>query len=94
MTISINTSEYVKTKDVIIDGAGFKFSPLTTAQTAKLAVLQATSKKPAKQAEALAELLELLYSTFTPADKAREILGKLPVDAVMQILEKVSQDDE
>lgn len=94
MTISINTSEYVKTKDVIIDGAEFKFSPLTTAQTVKLAVLQATSKKPEKQAEALAELLELLYSTFTPADKAREILGKLPVDAVMQILEKVSQDDE
>lgn len=45
MTISINTSEYSKNKNVEIDGVPFTVRPMTTADTLALMALERESKE-------------------------------------------------
>lgn len=95
MSITINTSDFIKTKTVTIDDQELEFKPITTAQSLALAGIQErlknkTSADPTKDLE---QILDIYYSLFEPKEKAKEILADLPVDAVASIIKQIGECD-
>lgn len=95
MTISINTSEYTKEREVEIDGVGFKMRPLTSAESLALTQFQRDVKKAKneKAVELLEKMLDLMYGLYDQPERAREVLGKLPPDAIFEIYSKVMKGE-
>lgn len=90
MTISINTSVYIKNKYVEIDGVPFTVRPMNTADTLALAALQRESTtKNSDQSEVLNKILDLYFNCFDKPDSARELLKNLSIDALMDIYQKI-----
>lgn len=92
--ININTSEFVQYKKAIIDGEELGFRIPSSAETLELIDLkeQATDSKE-NQAKAVSRLLDILFSMCDKPDKAREILANLPVEAVMNIYNRVIESE-
>lgn len=91
MTISINTSDYIKTKDVDINGEKFKFYPMTTSKyLAYLEIqkkMQAQEKDDTKGAlESAEEALEIIYSLFDKSKRVKEVLEPVPLTEVHKII--------
>ena len=97
MSITINTSDFINSKKVTIDGVELEFRPLTTAQSmALMAIKDKLQKQQDKtdSTETVKELLDLYYSLFTPKEEAARILANLPVSAVADIIKRVSESDD
>ena len=97
MSITINTSDFINSKKVTIDGAELEFRPLTTAQSMALIAikdkLQKQQEDKADSTETVQGLLDVYYSMFTPKEEAARILANLPVSAVADIIKRVSESD-
>ncbi len=87
MTISINTSEYTKYKEVEIDGELLKIRPMNSAETLALMQMQKVSKE--NGAEALEKMINLFMGLFDKPERAKELLKNLSVDALAEIYQKV-----
>lgn len=94
MSISINTSEYIKIKKVIIDGEEFEFTPLTTAQSLAVTEIQNRLQKSSNDVDAVNKLADIFMSAFKPTDKAKKILEGLPIESLGKIFRKVSESDD
>lgn len=93
MSISINTSEYIKTKKVVIDGEDLEFHPLTVAQSLKIAELQRSMVNNTNN-DGMFEAIEIMIGAFSPADKAKKILGDVPFDGLSDIYKRIAEDNE
>lgn len=87
MTISTNTSEYTKYKEVEIDGELLKIRPMNSAETLALMQMQKVSKE--NGAEALEKMINLFMGLFDKPERAKELLKNLSVDALAEIYQKV-----
>ena len=87
MTISINTSEYTKYKEVEIDGELLKIRPMNSAETLALMQMQKVSKE--NGAEALEKMINLFMGLFDKPERAKELLKNLSVDALAEIYQKM-----
>lgn len=97
MSITINTSDFINSKKVTIDGVELEFRPLTTAQSMALMAikdkLQKQQEDKTDSTETVQELLDVYYSLFTPKEEAARLLANLPVSAVADIIKRVSESD-
>lgn len=94
MTISINTSEYIKYKEVIIDGVKLGLRMMNSAETLALMSLQREIKeKDANQTEIVERLVEMFFNLYDNPEKARGLLGKLSIDALSDIYKRVMESD-
>lgn len=91
MTISINTSDYIKTKDVEFNGEKFKFYPMTTSKY--LAYLEIQKKMQSQKKddtkgtlEAAEDALEIIYSLFDDPKRVKEILEPVPLTEIHKII--------
>lgn len=93
MSISINTADYIKTKNVEIDGVEFKVTPLSTADSLALVSLsEDMTKEGSGKVESTKKLLDIMYSIYDDQEKARQLLGKLPMAAMIDITRRVMED--
>lgn len=94
MTISINTSEYIKYKEVIIDGQKLGLRMMNSAETLSLASLQRElQEKDVNQPDIMRRLVDMFFNLYDDSDKARELLGKLSIDALSDIYKKVMESE-
>lgn len=90
MTISIATSDYIKYKEVIIDGVKLGLRMMNAAETLNLAALQRElQEKNTNQSDIVGSLVDMFFSLYNKPDKARELLGNLPIDALSDIYKRV-----
>ena len=93
MSITINTSDFIKAKTVTIDGVELEFRPLTTAQSLAIVGAQKELRDNPKDIDKAETVINTFISAFSPVDQAKEILGELPLEAIASIVDKVSQDN-
>lgn len=90
MTISISTSEYIKYKQVIIDGTEIGLRLPSSAESLAIAALQREyNENGSDQAEILAKLIDMLFNLYNDPEKARKMLDNLSLDALLDIYQKV-----
>lgn len=97
MAVSINTSDYIKTKNVEIDGEKFIFQPMTTSKYLAYLEMQGdlknlTAKKPEEVGEALEKVLDTLFSLFDKPARVKELLGEVPPDQIEKLVSKLMGD--
>lgn len=92
MSIQINTANYIKLKNVEIDGVEFSVRPLNSAETLRITAMQRDmTLHESKAPELLQEMVDIMIGLFDNRQKAREIMGNLPLDAVMDIYQKIME---
>lgn len=99
MTISINTSDYIKTKTVEIDGERFIFSPMTTSKYLAYLDLQETAqnlkgKDAAEVGKAMEKVLDVIYSMFDKPERVKELLDKVPLDRLEEIVKALMENND
>lgn len=92
MTISINTSDYIKTYPAIIDGVELTMREATTSEAIAIAELQEQAK--AGKTETAPKMLDIVFSMFDKPEKAKEILGNLPLEALYKVLEQIKLGED
>lgn len=94
MTFSINTSEYIKYKEVIIDGEKLGLRMLNSAESLAVASLQRECAEDGSDKMALlTKLIDMVFNLFDNPEKARELLGALSVDALFDIYKRVMESN-
>lgn len=92
--ININTSELIKYKKAIIDGAELGFRVLSSAETLEILELQEQVKTgKVEQATTIKRLLEIVFSACDQPERAKEILAGLAFDAVLDIYRRVIESE-
>lgn len=105
MTISINTSDYIKTQDAEINGVIFKVRAMTSAETiaymeltqemASMAGIKEIDQKAIKKvSDSLDRSLDLFTKCFTPQDKAKELFENVPIERWLEIYNKIMKGEE
>lgn len=94
MSISISTSDYVKTKPVTIDSVDFNVRQLTASEYVAVMALAEEFKTAEKDdyskiAEVIKKTREIYVGIFDNKKKAEKILEKLEIDAIANIYSKV-----
>lgn len=95
MTISINTSEYTKTKEIVIDGTTLHIRPMSSAETLKLSNFGSQLKEfqvEGNQKEVLVlfdELSKMYFGLFDKPEVAKKLLSPLSYEAWFEIYGKV-----
>lgn len=105
MTISINTSDYIKTKDAEINGVLFKVRAMNSAES--IAYMELTQEMAAlkdvddidekaiqKVAKALEKALDLFTKCFDKQDEAKKLFENVPMDQWLEIHSKIMRGDE
>lgn len=98
MTITINTSDYIKTKDVEINGEKFIFYPMTTSKYLAYLDIQKRAasfdKDNTREAVKAAEdALEIVYSLFDKPEKVKKILEKVPLNQIHKIIKALMEEE-
>lgn len=95
MSITINTSDYTKTKAIEIDGHKLNIRPMSSAETISLNNLSAemrelqVSGKGDEAFKLLDELSEMYFGLYDDSKLAKKLLQPLPYDAWFDIYGKV-----
>lgn len=92
--ITINTSEVIKYKEAIIDGVELGVRALSSAETLEIMDLQEKVKNEnSNRSEIMRRLVDMVFDAFDKPDKAREIMGTLPVDAIFDIYKRIMESE-
>lgn len=105
MTITINTLDYIKTKEAEINGITFKVRQMSSAETiaymelsTEMAQLQDIKEVNSKTVETVKTLLEKALDLFTKCfdkqEEAKEIFGVVPMDKWLDILNQIMKGEE
>ena len=100
MSITINTSEYTKTKDSTIDGVKLTIRPMSSAETISLMSLGEEIKEIQKSGDqnkamkSLDKLSEMYFKLYNDPKKAKELLSGLGFEDWFDIYTKVMNEDK
>lgn len=95
MSISINTSEYTKSKPIEIDGKKLNIRQMSSAETINLSNLGNEMKKsssksdPETSAKLLAEMSDIYFGLYDDKELAKKLLSPLSYEAWWDIYNKV-----
>lgn len=92
MTISINTSEYIKYKNAIVDGTEVQARAMNSAESLTMLSLQRSLQDSDEdKAEVMKKLTTLYFGLYRDPEEAQKILGDLPFDALFDIYAKIME---
>lgn len=99
MSISINTSDYKKTKKVEIDGVAFEVRPMNSSETLALMSIRGEMEglKDGETADAdtavkaLEKIENIYFAIFDKPSKAKKVLGSLGVEAWFEIYNQIME---
>ena len=93
MSITINTSEYTKTKEIEIDGHKLHIRQMSSAETINLSNLGTEIKKKKQDSDAavkmIKEMSEMYFGLYDDKELAEKLLSPLSYDAWWEIYNKV-----
>lgn len=93
MTISIATSDYIKYKEVIIDGVKLGLRMMNSAESLEVLSIQRKAQKEGSNDDRLLRrLLDIFFNLYDDPEKAHKLLDGLPQQAVGDIYKRVMED--
>lgn len=91
--ININTTEYIKYKEAIINGVEFKFRNPTSAETIEILDLQEKFKDGKGGIRGVAQLFDWVLKMCDKPDKAREVFDELPIESIVDIYKQIMESE-
>ena len=103
MSVSINTSEYIKTKKLTVDKNELFLRPMSSAEQLRIAAIgsevdaekakgdKADTKLILDRAQ---EIMNIYFELFTDPDNARKSLGMLEFEDLLNIYNQVMKEGE
>lgn len=98
MSINISTSDYLKGKDVTIDGVDFKVRAVNSSESIALINIGEQMKKAENDTKAIEKSLkqsaDIFFGLFDDEEKARKMLGDLSMEVQWEIYNKIHGKSE
>lgn len=90
MTISINTSDYIKYKKAKIDGVELGVRAMSSAEVLEITNLQKQLQNDKSEGiEVVQRIVEIMFGLYDKPEEARKVLNGLSVEALSDIYQNI-----